>query len=91
MANEADLRAWTDDVDPATIPDEVLRSERARRNNALRRSKSGGVGGGPPKKMTAANVTAAKKMLRTGSTQGEVAGHFGVSIATIGRRVGGSK
>jgi hypothetical protein len=37
------LKPWTDDIDPATIPDDVLRSERARRNNALRRTPRGGV------------------------------------------------
>jgi len=33
------LKQWTDNIDPATIPDQVLKSERARRNNALRTGK----------------------------------------------------
>jgi hypothetical protein len=37
------LKPWSDDIDPATIPDDVLKSERARRNNALRRTRGGGV------------------------------------------------
>jgi hypothetical protein len=36
------LRTWTNDIDPTTIPDDVLKSERARRNNLLRRTHSGG-------------------------------------------------
>src|SRR5215467_7055542 len=39
---EATLRTWTNDIDPTTIPDDVLKSERARRNNLLRRTHSGG-------------------------------------------------
>jgi hypothetical protein len=34
---------WTDDIDPATISYEVLKSERARRNSARRINPSGGV------------------------------------------------
>lgn len=39
----ATLRPWTADIDPATIPDEVLLRERARRNASKRRSYTGGV------------------------------------------------
>src|SRR4051794_38734228 len=37
------MRPWSDDIDPATIPDEVLKSERARRNALLRRTYTGGI------------------------------------------------
>src|SRR5450759_2668798 len=37
------MRSWTTDIDPASIPDEVLKSERARRNALKRTSYSGGV------------------------------------------------
>jgi len=33
------MKTWSDNIDPATIPDQVLKSERARRNNALRTGK----------------------------------------------------
>ena len=36
------MRTWTNDIDPTTIPNDVLKSERARRNNLLRRTHSGG-------------------------------------------------
>ncbi len=39
------LRAWSDNIDPATIPDEVLKRERARRNAALRTAEQ--LGGRP--------------------------------------------
>lgn len=35
-------RPWSDDIDPRTIPDEVLRSERGRRNAEKRVSRRGG-------------------------------------------------
>ena len=41
-------KVWIDTIDPATIPDEVLRSERARRNAARRINPSGGKNGGRP-------------------------------------------
>jgi len=37
------MKRWTDDIDPSTIPEEILKSERARRNAAKRTSYSGGV------------------------------------------------
>ena len=37
------MRAWTADIDPATIPDQILKSERARRNALKRGSYTGGV------------------------------------------------
>jgi len=37
------VKCWSEDIDPATIPDGVLKSERARRNAAKRTSYSGGV------------------------------------------------
>ena len=37
------MKCWSEDIDPATIPDGVLKSERARRNAAKRTSYSGGV------------------------------------------------
>lgn len=40
---------WNDQIDPSTIPDSVLRSERARRNSALRKVHSGGKSGRPKK------------------------------------------
>ena len=40
---EAKRRPWTDDIDPATIPDEVLKAERARRNALRRASYTGGI------------------------------------------------
>src|SRR5215471_21481715 len=42
MADVA-LKPWTPDIDPATIPDEVLKSERGRRNAGRRQSYTGGV------------------------------------------------
>jgi hypothetical protein len=42
------LKPWTENIDPKTIPDEVLYSERGRRNNALRKVHSGGKDGRPP-------------------------------------------
>ncbi len=36
------MKRWTKDIDPATIPDEVLKAERARRNARKRASYSGG-------------------------------------------------
>jgi hypothetical protein len=36
------LYPWDDRIDPATIPDEVLRSQRGIRNNALRKHYGGG-------------------------------------------------
>jgi hypothetical protein len=44
-------RKWSDDIDPATIPDEVLTSEWARRRAARR--KTFGAGTGRPRKLTA--------------------------------------
>ena len=38
----ATMRKWTADIDPATIPDEVLKSERARRNSLRRQTYGGG-------------------------------------------------
>src|SRR5262249_43973445 len=37
------MRRWTKDIDPSTIPDAVLKSERARRNAMKRKSYTGGV------------------------------------------------
>ena len=37
------MRSWTANIDPATIPDDVLKSERARRNAVKRTSYSGGI------------------------------------------------
>jgi hypothetical protein len=37
------MKDWTDNIDPATIPDEVIMTERAKRNAAKRTSYSGGV------------------------------------------------
>ena len=37
------MKAWSDNIDPATIPDAVLKTERARRNAAKRTSYSGGI------------------------------------------------
>jgi hypothetical protein len=39
---EPKLRPWTDDIDPSTIPDEVIMSERGRRNASKRTSYTGG-------------------------------------------------
>lgn len=35
---------WHEGMDPRTIPDHVLQSERGRRNQALRKNKRGGSG-----------------------------------------------
>ena len=35
------MKTWTDDIDPCTIPDSVLKSERARRNAGRRKRKAG--------------------------------------------------
>ena len=43
------LQPWSDRIDPATIPDEVLKTERARRNAALRTTFNSGRNGGRPK------------------------------------------
>ncbi len=43
------LIPWSPNIDPATIPDDILKSERARRNAARRNSPSGGRNGGRPK------------------------------------------
>jgi len=37
------MKPWTDDIDPGTIPDHVLVSERARRNARKRKSYTGGI------------------------------------------------
>ena len=37
------VKRWTKDIDPSTIPDSVLKGERARRNALKRASYSGGV------------------------------------------------
>jgi hypothetical protein len=37
------VKAWSHSIAPATIPDGVLKSERARRNASKRTSHSGGV------------------------------------------------
>lgn len=37
------LRPWTDRIDPATIPDQVIVSEHARRNARKRHSYTGGI------------------------------------------------
>ena len=42
------MRAWSDSIDPKTIPDEVLRAERGRRNSLRRVNPSGGRNGGRP-------------------------------------------
>jgi len=46
--------------DPATIPDEVLRSERARRNAARRVNPSGGKNGGRPVTCTCGDCSKCK-------------------------------
>jgi len=42
------MKAWTPNIDPATIPDDVIVRERARRNSALRTTRTGGRNGGRP-------------------------------------------
>lgn len=42
------MKRWTDQIDPKSIPDAVLLSERARRNAAKRVAPSGGRNGGRP-------------------------------------------
>jgi hypothetical protein len=37
------LRQWSPDIDPATIPDDVIVSENARRNARKRKSYTGGL------------------------------------------------
>ena len=37
------MRSWTAEIDPTTIPDDVLKSERARRNALKRESYTGGI------------------------------------------------
>jgi hypothetical protein len=37
------MKSWNDSIDPSTIPDAVLKTERARRNAAKRTSYSGGI------------------------------------------------
>ena len=37
------MKSWNDDIDPATIPDDILKSERGRRNALKRESYTGGV------------------------------------------------
>ena len=37
------MNQWTEDIDPSTIPDEVLKSERGRRNGLKRETYTGGV------------------------------------------------
>ena len=37
------LKRWTDQIDPATIPDSVITSENAKRNARKRKSYTGGV------------------------------------------------
>jgi hypothetical protein len=37
------MKRWTDDIDPATIPEHVLKSERARRNALKRTNYTGGI------------------------------------------------
>lgn len=44
------MRTWTDTIDPATIPDDVLRSEKARRDSHRRTIHTGGRNGGRPPK-----------------------------------------
>jgi hypothetical protein len=43
------MKAWSENIDPATIPDDVLKSERARRNSLRRQTFSGGHEGGRPR------------------------------------------
>jgi hypothetical protein len=38
-----ELKRWTDDIDPATIPDEVLMTESGRRNALKRKSYTVGI------------------------------------------------
>ena len=40
---ETQLRQWTDDIDPASIPDEVIMSERGKRNARKRETYTGGI------------------------------------------------
>ena len=37
------LKPWTDNIDPSTIPDDVLKTERARRNALKRTTYTGGI------------------------------------------------
>ncbi len=37
------MRRWSEDIDPTTIPDEVIASEHGRRNALKRHSYTGGV------------------------------------------------
>ena len=37
------LKPWTPNIDPATIPDEILKAERARRNARKRTTYTGGL------------------------------------------------
>jgi hypothetical protein len=53
-----ELVAWVDTIDPATIPDEVLKFERARRNSLKR--KKFGAGPGRPRKYPLKVVVAAQ-------------------------------
>lgn len=53
------MKAWTFDIDRSTIPDEVIVTERARRNAARRSTFRGGRNVGRPKKVyTCAQCTA---------------------------------
>ena len=36
------MKRWSHDIDPATIPDDVLASERGRRNNSKIQNRAGG-------------------------------------------------
>ncbi len=56
------MRSWSDSIDPATIPDEVLKSERAKRNSAKRET----FGGGRPRSTARCPCG---KMTRTRATQ----------------------
>jgi hypothetical protein len=38
------MRPWSDSIDPSTIPDAVLLSERARRNSGRRQTHGAGTG-----------------------------------------------
>jgi hypothetical protein len=59
------MKQWTDTIDPATIPDDVLYGEIGRRRSAARRTFTGGRNGGRPRKAdTPATVTKKAKQAR---------------------------
>jgi hypothetical protein len=41
MRENSLVKSWTNQIDPSTIPDEVIASERGKRNNAKRKTYGG--------------------------------------------------